>query len=482
MGIYNRLTVTRSFRELVAEEIPKLKNNSKAWNFVQYLLFPTFMEDDGTIVIPYDVLREIAGYSSSNNSFNAGMFLRSMQSILPNLEYSDYSKKDQRARVITETGIPERVHFQAHAERLALSNSPGDVYFVTGLAFTAKRKTEHRMYDKTQALEEMSVSGCADAVMLLDYMNNLPPNRFSVFTRHLEEAFTVASRIEHEPTRNRQLQILKSIAIQNMPFYKPTAKTVRISSSNESVLRLRRDIRSILVKDLISIDLAHAQLAITAKLWNIASVQTLLENDVNLWKYLADRMGFTEYADFIVLKPIIKQVLYAIMFGMKRETVISGNNRFDGLTKLLEPFKVSPDTFLDIDIIQDVFTARHEVYSTIYRNKGATDIYGRWISTDMYEPNSVAAQEVQSMELYLMMPIVRAAKSTQDFTLSLWLHDGCWVSIAGEKRFERWTHMLYHAIVENSKKVGIITKPEFTYADRVEAHLKEKMEQLENTP
>jgi hypothetical protein len=478
MKIYSRITVSRSFRNEVSTALPLLKNNSKAWNFIQYLLFPTFTEDDGTIVIPYDVLREIADYSNKSNHFNACRFLRTMQKIIPNLTYSDYDRNEQRARVIYTTGLPDHIVALAQKERLELRNSPGDVYFVTGLAFTAQRKAEHRMYDKTQALEAMSVSGCEDAVMLLDYMNNLPPNRFSTFTKHLSEAFDAAKQIEHEPTRNRQLHILKSIAIQHMPFYKPTAKTVRISSSNESVLRLRRDIRSILVKDLISIDLAHAQLAISAKLWNISSIQSLLEKDVNLWKYISSALGYDNEIDFIVLKPIIKQVLYATMFGMSRDNLITGTRKFDGLTRLLEPFRVEPHTFLDIDIMKDVFDARHEAYSRIYRDKGTTDIYGRWISTEQFDPNSVAAQEVQSMELFLMMPVVRAAKSTQDFTLNLWLHDGCWISVAGEKRFERWTHMLYHAIIENSKKVGIITKPEFTYPDRVEAFVKKRMEKL----
>ena len=338
---FTRRTVSHEFRELIAQCIPQIETNTQ-WRFIQYILFPNEIDKDGKIIVRYQTLKTLANCTSTAHDFNGGAFLKEMkETILPELTWSDYSYHEERARILLTTGIPHEISAALVEERKAFHNLVGRVYFETGLTVTTKRKTEHRMNDKTEAMEYMYMVGCNDAKMLLDYMNNLPSNRFALVTRHMNDALEIAQSIEHEPTRNRQIDILHSILIQPQPFYKPTMKTVRISSSNDSVLRLRKDIRKALTKDLVYVDLHAAQLAIAAKVWNIPSIQKLLEQDEHLWMYLLERIGVG-----FDLKPILKQTIYAIMFGMSERVVINGNDRFDGLIELLKPFNLQPKDIL----------------------------------------------------------------------------------------------------------------------------------------
>ena len=454
-----RRTTSIEFRNIVQEYIPAIETDNQ-WRFLQYLLFPREVDKDGNVIIRYQTLQTIAKHNVKAHDFHSGAFLLEMkQTILPELAWSDYSYIEERARIITHHGIPQEIMIALAKERKELHNIIGQVYFETGLRVSKQRKTEQRMQDKTEAMEYMYMVGCRDAKILLDYMNNLPANRFSLFTRHLHEAMEIAQSIEHEPTRNRQIDILRSIAVQPQPFYKPTSKTVRVSSSNDSVLRLRKDIRKALTKGLVYVDLHAAQMAIAARVWNIPSIQALLEKDEHLWNYLLCAIG-AEYE----VKPILKQTIYAIMFGMSEKVLIHGNYRFDGLETLLKPYAIAPRSVLDVDIVKDIIIARRNVYGQIAEDMGAYDKYGTFLYiNDSNSVNSIAAQVIQSWELYLMAPIVHAAQLTQQFTIMLWLHDGCYIHVRDMRNFEYWKERINYAVMDNALRENIYTQLVFEH-------------------
>jgi hypothetical protein len=155
------------------------------------------------------------------------------------------------------------------------------------------------------------------------------------------------------------------------------------------------------------------------------------------------------------------------MFGASKHTIVDGNENFDGLTKLLEPFNATPDQFLGIDIVQDVLEARKRVYGEIATEGGAYDKYGRFIRmTRDTLPNSVAAQVAQSWELFLMSPILRAANITDQFTILAWLHDGCFLKFRDMRSFDYWMNKLSNIVIDNAENEGVYTSLTFTYGDK----------------
>lgn len=315
------------------------------------------------------------------------------------------------------------------------------------------------MLDREKALEEMAIAGCREAEELLDYMNNLPPNRFERLLTKLDTAMEQAKRIDNEVTRNRQIDILRSVAIQPQPYYKPTKRTVRIFSSNDSVLMLKRELRQTLTDGFLSVDLTNAQLAIAAKIWKIPSVEDLLKQQTSMWIYFWEQVE--KPSDLYAFKDVIKKAIYGTMFGLSKTSLKSGNKDFDGLDILLKPFNLTADNVLDLPIFKDILHARNLAYATIINDGGATDIFGRWIEINGdTEVNDVVAQVMQSYELYLMMPIVRAARITKEFTIVLWLHDGCYLDVKDNRRLDLWIDRLYTSVQENARKAGIYTQLE----------------------
>ena len=460
-SIFMRKTVSSEFRLFVKRTLPNLNKNEKYWRFVQYLLFPQQTTDEGFPIIHYDILQSITNISKNNRHFKAIDFLKDIQTnLLPEIEWKEHNHIEGKARVITKTGIPECVFQALTIERITFFNKPAEVYFVSGKIITKKEKAEVRMIDKVNALNEFYMAGCQDARDILDYLNNLPPNRFSSFTKHIQDAVEEAQTIEHIPTRNRQLDILRYINQQPQAFYKPTSKTVRITASNDSVLRLKKNVRQVLVRDLVSIDLNYAQLSIAAKVWDVPRLQELLKAGEHIWHYIAEHMG----SSGLEMKQVLKKAIYSIMFGMSERNLINGTNEFDGLRLMLAPFNASPEQFLSIDIVRDLLKARRNVYGQIVEDTGAKDQYGRHIAlTDQRNVGSVAAQVIQSYELALISPIYRAARLTDQWYVVLHLHDGCFIKVRDKRSFQYWVDKINEIVIENAAQMGIIATLSFEY-------------------
>jgi len=77
---------------------------------------------------------------------------------------------------------------------------------------------------------------------------------------------------------------------------------------------------------------------------------------------------------------------------------------------------------------------------------------------DSNSVNSIAAQVIQSWELYLMSPIIHAAHLTQQFTIMLWLHDGCYIHIRDKRNFQHWKEKINDAVMDNALREDIYTQ------------------------
>lgn len=463
---FSRKTVSKEFRNLVKQLLPGLGGHEIYWRLTQYLLFPGRRDAEGRILVDRDTLAKICNQpvrDSSGKYFSGIEVLNNYRRrVLPTLKWSDYNYFEERARVITHLEWPTGLKEALEKEKRMLCNTTGAVYFDTGLAFTHRRKKEHREYDRKEALEHMAMGGCAEAKTLLRYMNNLPSNRFEKMIPYLEVAQEKVDVIEDCTVRERQLDILKSIAIQPQPYYTSYEHTVRIYAHNTSVLNLKRNLRAVITQDFVGLDLRSAQLSIAATVWDIPSISELLLQGVKLWDYLWIAMDCPD--DKEGFKDVIKKAIYGLMFGMSKVTLRKGNKdkpkgKYEGLDTLLAPYKLDGKRFLAIPVIKDILEARKRVYEGIEQAGGARDVFGKWIAiTDEIGVNSVAAQIMQSYELFLMYPIVQAAEITSEFHIVLWVHDGCYIDVKDARRLRLWIERLQKAVKARASEIGVITE------------------------
>src|SRR5262249_16638936 len=127
---------------------------------------------------------------------------------------------------------------------------------------------------------------CAEAHFLLQYLNRLPPNRFSKALHHLDAAISVACQLAPATLAQQQLRIPRQIAGHPLPLHQPTSRSGRAFPFGESIGSLKREVRAVLCEDWQGFDLRSAQLAICAADWGVAEVQAFLSAGGNIWASL----------------------------------------------------------------------------------------------------------------------------------------------------------------------------------------------------
>jgi len=95
-------------------------------------------------------------------------------------------------------------------------------------------------------------------------------------------------------------------------------------------------------------------------------------------------------------------------------------------------------------IVHAMWEAREAQLEKISNDGGAENCFGRWVAIPdkwherqkRYFPNSrsVLAQLAQAWELRLLLPVLELARTTEQFTIMLWLHDGFYVDFRDQNR------------------------------------------------
>lgn len=467
-----RRTVSENFRHICAEALPGLGDNLIYWRLLQYFLYGTWFDgESGRLVLSQEVLALIAMQENDGRFTGERLLQRFSQDVAP-VRYTEYNRGLHKARELIYADLPPAIVEGQLKDRNMLAHQIGMVYFDTGKKVNARAVKEQRETTKREALEEMALAGCDEARELLRYMNHLAPRKFHKLTTNVKRAQEALQRRSFSEdrerdtrARNRALDVLRAVETQPQPFYRPARRTVRIFSSNDSVLRLPREARAELTKDFTQLDLRSAQLAIVARLWNIPALQTFLETGQSFWDYLWCQCGCP--AEYQAFKDVVKTALYSIVFGMTRKKLLHGNIDsaqgvvYDGLIHLLQPFDVTAQQFIAIPLIEALFNARTRIYTEIKQAGGAHDVYGRWIPvTKEISYRSVAAQICQAMELYLMFPVIQVASITDELTVVLWLHDGAYIDVADKRRKELWLNRIRSAVKERACEQQIWTEIE----------------------
>lgn len=398
MGV--RRTCNKELRDAILETYKT--NDIRFLRFLRYLFFTSKRDNQFNPIINRGILASCAGKKNDDN-FNGESFLIEFRSIMPDLTWSKWSKKEGRARV-AYFHIPSNISSLLHSEI-------GDVVdFITGEKWSYKKELKLR-----KEYEEITGSiGSHYAKELLNYFNSMPANIFTkLIQENFDEAFKMVLEIEDESVRSHQVGVFYAIREQVKPFYQPSKeqKSVRIFPLNSSILSLKRNLRKRICKGLVEFDLRSAQLAIIAKLWKIASLTDFLKSGKSIWEELG---GYFDDKDEA------KKFLYALIFGMSKKN----------LAKLC-----NDNSVFSHYLIVDILLARKEQLKEKTRSE--------------------LACEAQKVEMDLLLPVLQVPM--RDFKLCLWQHDG--FSIYTKKMSV--INRLCKIVNDNAKKMNIITELEF---------------------
>ncbi len=104
---------------------------------------------------------------------------------------------------------------------------------------------------------------------------------------------------------------------------------------------------------------------------------------------------------------------------------------------------------------------RNRAIQQIRKAGGGRTCFGKWISTASLAPHRIAAQISQAIELKIIHPLFVCAKNTDDFTITLFLHDGVGIHFTDKSKVTRWKRRLNDLVVTAAEQFGAETELEW---------------------
>lgn len=481
-----RIVVSREFRSYVEQYLGVvLGNDITKWRMMEYQLFSTNIDKlTGGLIVCSDVLASIEGEGRRQRQrrYDGEGFLRRLRAEGMPIDWWSHDVAAKRCRVLKPIVLPWRFH-RAIEEELCHPLGADAVYFDDGSRFNDDRRlaeTERQRRTAqswTQRYDGQYVE-VAPARQLLTYLNGLPSNRYTLLCRRMADAYAAVERITHSEQETRvliqgqQRRILRAIETQPQPFYKPVKNSVRIFGANYNITGLKREVRRALTAGWYEADLKQSQLAICAALWPIPEVQAFLAQGGRIWASLFEHFDTAPSEE---VKDIFKDALYAVLYGMSEDGLINGvRKRLDdewfweylGLNELLAQHGIlnGGGQFLAHPLIQAILAARAERMQRVIDERGVQVVFGQWLVLEgeneqnrMKSLRSLLVQEAQAMELALLEPIINLALDNNEFTISLWQHDGFSVAFRDRSRAITWLRRFYRAVADQAAKYHIIT-------------------------
>ena len=461
-----RAVVSESFRSELARLVPQLGDKPAHWRFASYLLFPSNSEPSKCrTLVPQSVIYQCLG---GKGNYSALSRVREFSEKIWPVElsgwiYGWFSKEDE-CRYVKSMTLPAGVSELVQKELTTVATGTERLVFLDdGSSFTSRSQKIQRdiLNERANNVDLLANCGCSEAWEVLNYLNNLAPNRFTKILSHLEEAVKEAA--SHRDSKN-QLTLLKMIEHQSKPYYKPVSRSTRIFSMNASILRLAGPVRRILTQDWVQADLASCQLAVVSATWDdgIAAVKDYLirrkldPQTPSIWVELCDHMGI-EFSE--EHKRILKNALYSICFGQGRKRSVA---------YFADEFPDLPGAwskFTSHTVISALLDARKREFKRIKKQGYGVDAFGNKVHPTLNDEGknnwpSVLAVCAQSYELALLHPIVKLASARSDkrgFSILMWLHDGFSFQAHSVSDKEYWKQKIQSLVDDKARALGIPT-------------------------
>lgn len=443
----------------VPEGRPPCRNPFARLELLRYFVSSTFLDETtGSPVVSRDTIASIAGRHPKTPGFAADDYLKDFSENVAPLRITDNRYVDGEARTATPVFPPDiKTAFQDELEQSVTHDGGHRVDFVTGLPVSQRQRQKNHL-EYIDRIEQVArdVSPDHPAYDLAQILNNQPHDTGEALFRRnhqplIEAVFAMPQVTERQQgQRDWCLRLLFHLYESPRMYYKDSPKTTRLFAIGASIHQLPRDLRKIALYGTTSFDLRSSQLAIIANLWEVPRLQEFLEAKKSIWVELTTHLDLP-----ISSKPILKTTLYSLCFGMSlpnlRTQLAEGTVTEDGIGWLKER------KFFRHPLMAELLLARKRQTGLIKQATGGQDAFGRWLTTEEREVRSILAQQAQSVELSLMLPLVPILRSERSIRVVSWLHDGFTVYFGDKQKQERQTRRIVKAINEEARRKGILT-------------------------
>lgn len=392
-----------------------------------------------------------------------------------------------RVTEISELGLPASFWEAARREREEGVGSDL-VHVETGKPFNPKtdgRRLRERALEAARTRREADTPEPTAA--LIDYLHARAPRTFSDRVRRsVDDLVATARETADDDVRHAELRSIRALRLQPLPVYTTAARTQRVVPHGLGLQTAPTWVRRHVLDDCLELDMASAQLALVAALWDVPDLRAFLaaslDGGPSWWAELSGWLrrqfpGGTydpdRHADR--LKGLLKTATYGICFGMSERNVARWGNpkrmaakekveREKDLRWLGRAFgaRATADVgprLLAYPLVASLLAARDRRFEEIREAGALTDVFGREyrlgerIRNREVTERSALAAEAQAAEHFVMLraaqPFLDEATRAQtestderrvypEAEIVLWQADGFSVRVRQARRERPW--------------------------------------------
>lgn len=150
-------------------------------------------------------------------------------------------------------------------------------------------------------------------------------------------------------------------------------------------------------------------------------------------------------------------LMYEINEGLKTYNLIKPGSHFFThplIKTIYEAREIKYKELNDIGEGQTIFGTTRKVY-------GSKTSKGTPSKERMEYITSILAHQAQSVELYILLPVIDLARTTKDFFITLWQHDGFSVHFTNKSKVDYWIKKIQSVVQQKIDEQGILTHLEW---------------------
>ncbi len=275
---------------------------------------------------------------------------------------------------------------------------------------------------------------------LVDYLHGRPVRFYTERVgRSHTGLLTTARKTRDDEVRQAELRAVRGLRVQPVPVYTTTARTQRVVPHGAGLATAPSWVRRAVLDDGVELDMASAQLALVAALWDVPPVRDFLAEALgdgpSYWEAVSDWLhgefpGGTYRPDRHAdrLKGLLKTATYGICFGMTERNVARwGNPRRMGPKKKAQrgrdlvwlrrafgaPALEVGARLLGHPLVAALLEARERRLAEIEGAGELTDVFGRTyrlgdrLGGKNVTARSALAAEAQGAEHFVMLRVAR---------------------------------------------------------------------------
>lgn len=477
-----KMFTSEDFRDFVMNNYPAVESSLRYKKFLHYLCFSNFYDEDykDQLVIPAKYIWETCIRTNKteeydDKKFNCyNFFVEFQHDVLPNFNW--YGAKEGKARRVKEYGFDQAFNLMLDNELFNFDKTDKKVHFITGMGKHHKTNVEFKESNKKTYLEEKQQFNLNETqTKIITYLEqvNCGKSFLTKFNKNKQLILDAVNNITNVNSKRIQYRIINSVLDDPQVYYKPSDNlhTARLSASDDSIVGLKSTVRKAWMSGYLECDLKSSQFSILSQVIGATQCLEFIKTGKSIWAELYRHTHGIEAEPPTDIKKVFKQVLYSICFGKSLEHsdayyYIQKNNKKqiqDDLKTICSKNKI--DVLLDHHLIKELLDKRQNWYKTINDNKGAYDVWGRFVEIVPGRwAGSVGAEVIQSYEMQIISTIFDIANQSDKyhFQIVCFQHDGATLSIFEKKQEEYIKKALSKAVEDEAKKYNILTKLEFT--------------------